>query len=350
MKKRLLSAILSMATAVSSVTAIASNASDERVKLSESVVERYRDKGYQVLDGEKYNCVNFVNSDYLFMEKPKSSSGRIEVVQYKHDGDLVQFEFDSTMNENDFNEIIEQIKSLDKEFEINASKYTFFVRIRKENITPDVAKKIREIAGDKAVNFRYLRDVYDGMELTVDYITGYDIWSCINVVERKEGDRIYTECDTVSNRDVLEEYAEKHSDVVEFNAYDGVGDNFLGYETGMPLFYLIPKKELSVMEHLELAEDIYKETGVKPFAYELQTGSAGGSVGAELDLTDYLDGDANRDKITTIADAAAIFQSLANPDKYKLSAQGEFNADSKGDGITVDDAVRIQKKLAGITE
>ena len=119
MKKRLLSAILSMATAVSSVTAIASNASDERVKLSESVVERYRDKGYQVLDGEKYNCVNFVNSDYLFMEKPKSSSGRIEVVQYKHDGDLVQFEFDSTMNENDFNEIIEQIKSLDKEFEIN---------------------------------------------------------------------------------------------------------------------------------------------------------------------------------------------------------------------------------------
>ena len=78
--------------------------------------------------------------------------------------------------------------------------------------------------------------------------------------------------------------------------------------------------------------------------------TAGGSVGAELDLTDYLDGDANRDKTTTIADAAAIFQSLANPDKYQLSEQGKFNADSKGDGITVDDAVRIQKKLAGIAE
>ena len=348
MKKRLLSAILSMATAFSSVTAIASNASDERVKLSESVVERYRDKGYQVLDGEKYNCVNFVNSDYLFMEKPKSSSGRIEVVQYKHEGDLVQFEFISDVDESYVNEIAEQIKSLDKDFELLNGGC--FIRIIKENITPDVVKEIREIVGDKVIYFRYLRDVYDGMELTVDYITGYDIWSCINVVERKEGDRIYTECDTVSNRAVLEEYAEKHSDVVEFNAYDGVGDNFLGYKTGMPLFYLIPKKELSVMEHLELAEDIYKETGVKPFAYELQTGSAGGSVGAELDLTDYLDGDANRDKITTIADAAAIFQSLANPDKYKLSAQGEFNADFACDGITVDDAVRIQKKLAGIAE
>ncbi|MBR3900772.1 MAG: hypothetical protein IKJ60_04385 [Ruminococcus sp.] len=64
----------------------------------------------------------------------------------------------------------------------------------------------------------------------------------------------------------------------------------------------------------------------------------------------YLDGDANHDKTTTIADAAAVFQSLANPDKYQLSEQGKFNADSKGDGLTVDDAVRIQKKLAGITE
>ena len=43
-------------------------------------------------------------------------------------------------------------------------------------------------------------------------------------------------------------------------------------------------------------------------------------------------------------------QAIANPDKYKLSAQGEFNADSKGDGLTVDDAIAIQKKLAGITE
>ena len=71
---------------------------------------------------------------------------------------------------------------------------------------------------------------------------------------------------------------------------------------------------------------------------------------ADFSEISYLDGDANRDKTTTIADAAAIFQSLANPDKYQLSEQGKFNADSKGDGITVDDAVRIQKKLAGITE
>jgi hypothetical protein len=67
-------------------------------------------------------------------------------------------------------------------------------------------------------------------------------------------------------------------------------------------------------------------------------------------MTDYLNGDANRDKTTSIADAAAIMQAIGNPDKYALSAQGEFNADSKGDGLTVDDAVAIQKRLAKVTE
>ena len=69
---------------------------------------------------------------------------------------------------------------------------------------------------------------------------------------------------------------------------------------------------------------------------------------ADFSEITYLKGDANRDKITTIADAAAIMQAIGNPDKYALSAQGEFNADSKGDGLTVDDAVKIQKKLAGL--
>lgn len=63
-----------------------------------------------------------------------------------------------------------------------------------------------------------------------------------------------------------------------------------------------------------------------------------------------LAGDANCDGIMTIADAAAIMQAIGNPDNYALSEQGEFNADSTGDGLTVDDAVAIQKKLAGIAE
>ncbi len=68
------------------------------------------------------------------------------------------------------------------------------------------------------------------------------------------------------------------------------------------------------------------------------------------DEISYLNGDANCDKSATMADAAAILQAIGNPDKYALSDQGEFNADYAGDGLTADDAIAIQKKIAGITE
>lgn len=64
---------------------------------------------------------------------------------------------------------------------------------------------------------------------------------------------------------------------------------------------------------------------------------------------DILCGDANNDGVVSIADAAAIYQYLANPDKYTMSAQGKANADADGkSGITASDALAIQKLDAGI--
>ncbi len=64
-----------------------------------------------------------------------------------------------------------------------------------------------------------------------------------------------------------------------------------------------------------------------------------------LEESDVLYGDANRDGKVTIADAAAIFQTLANSDKYLLTEQGHKNADcyNPGSGITAADAIAIQK-------
>ena len=62
-------------------------------------------------------------------------------------------------------------------------------------------------------------------------------------------------------------------------------------------------------------------------------------------------GDANCDGVVSIADAAAIFQCLANPDKYFLSAQGKKNADVDGKlGITPSDAIDIQRFDAKLIE
>ncbi|MBQ3139134.1 MAG: cellulase family glycosylhydrolase [Ruminococcus sp.] len=67
---------------------------------------------------------------------------------------------------------------------------------------------------------------------------------------------------------------------------------------------------------------------------------------------DILYGDANCDGDVTMADAASIYQSLGNPDKYGLSAKGAANADcsNAGDGITAADALAVQKFAAKIID
>ena len=61
-------------------------------------------------------------------------------------------------------------------------------------------------------------------------------------------------------------------------------------------------------------------------------------------------GDANCDDGIDMGDAVIIMQSICNPNKYKLSDQGRFNADVNlaGNGITSADALAIQKNLIGI--
>ena len=62
-------------------------------------------------------------------------------------------------------------------------------------------------------------------------------------------------------------------------------------------------------------------------------------------------GDANCDKDVNMADAVMIMQSISNPDKYKLSAEGEANGDVDGTaGITNKDALTIQQFKLGLIE
>ncbi|MDE7138086.1 MAG: hypothetical protein K2O29_06460 [Ruminococcus sp.] len=55
-------------------------------------------------------------------------------------------------------------------------------------------------------------------------------------------------------------------------------------------------------------------------------------------------GNANNDDDVNIADSVLVMQSIANPDNYKLTTKGKFNADvyNTGDGITCSDALEIQ--------
>lgn len=125
---------------------------------------------------------------------------------------------------------------------------------------------------------------------------------------------------------------------------------YTGQDYEAPVITLIPNNDITIEEKFKLMNQIYDELGMMVAQGSIPESAAPQLVVRGIDMANNVFGDANNDSTTTIADAAAIFQSLANPDKYKLSAQGEFNADFDCDGITVDDAVRIQKKLAGIAE
>lgn len=61
-------------------------------------------------------------------------------------------------------------------------------------------------------------------------------------------------------------------------------------------------------------------------------------------------GDTNEDGEVNLADAVLIMQYIANPSKYKLTEQGMINGDvdETGDGITPNDAFKIQQFVLGI--
>lgn len=111
---------------------------------------------------------------------------------------------------------------------------------------------------------------------------------------------------------------------------------------------LIPNGETTIEERFKVINQISNDLGLGVVRGVTPASVSPLEYGENIDVANNVDGDANNDKITSIADAAAIMQAIANPDKYALSDLGEFNADFACDGLTVDDAVAIQKKLAGI--
>ncbi|WP_164174912.1 dockerin type I repeat-containing protein [Ruminococcus flavefaciens] len=76
----------------------------------------------------------------------------------------------------------------------------------------------------------------------------------------------------------------------------------------------------------------------------------------EVDDTITVRGDANGDGQVDMSDAVLIMQALANPNKYgtsgtsptHITAAGFKYADTDGNGLTVNDALRIQKFLLGL--
>jgi|GEM_PF-2958119 len=110
---------------------------------------------------------------------------------------------------------------------------------------------------------------------------------------------------------------------------------------------IVFSSDITAKEHLEYASFIKDNYDQKVSMQGLVSAQNEYSQNLELKTDDlkYLSSDANCDGNVDMSDAVLIMQSIANPSKYKLTAQGNVNADTDGDGITSGDALAIQKKL-----
>ena len=108
---------------------------------------------------------------------------------------------------------------------------------------------------------------------------------------------------------------------------------------------LVPPEETTLLEQVEVATKIANDLEIYPFYESPETAAENVEFDTSIDLFNAVKGDANCDGKATVADSVAILQSIANADKYALSAQGKFNGDISGDydGITAADARTIQE-------
>lgn len=203
---------------------------------------------------------------------------------------------------------------------------------RNKNISIDQAKAIYKQFEENALNFKFH---YCGLGLgTLYYTFGYHGYAD----ESKNNTSDLTIYKGIEKKDKLQAYIDE-SDVkchIEIDEKENIVD-------------IVPDVTLSYAEEITLASKIYKATGYNSEWAMLST-TAQGAVGKEtiIDMHNAVTGDANCDNQLDMADAVLIMQSLANPDKYQLTAQGSFNADTNDDGITVGDAQIIQEILLGL--
>lgn len=152
------------------------------------------------------------------------------------------------------------------------------------------------------------------------------------------------------DRQVSYRFTDNLESVLEYSESNGL-DVKKFYDTDTGVLSAVTIQADTLESRLDIALDIYNATGVRPYGAARGDFYAYGAedcegIYSDVDVLNAVDGDANEDGKMTIADAAAVIQALGNPDKYALTAQGNFNADTDENGLTMLDALAIQKELA----
>ena len=192
---------------------------------------------------------------------------------------------------------------------------------------------------EKNITLEQARKIYEAIKESGDFksTVGIETYEYNEIAYMPQYTETYLTAYFAENKDEIEKYAAEKGIKCHFeNLYDDDAE-----------FKLVPDEKLTVMEHYQLAEQIYSDLGIAPFKPIQETLAAEGETSV-IDMHNNTVGDANEDGELDMSDAVYIMQCCSNPDKYKLTAQGRYNADFNDDGITNEDALAIQKTLLEI--
>ncbi len=224
--------------------------------------------------------------------------------------------------------------SFNKEFSYYITPSVFKTNEPLKQISSNDARKVKELLtkDDFVTDVVYTSDVCNPangvMDLTYFYYPN----------------QYYKEKDDDKKNEIKAETEQIISNYVSDNNLD-ISLEFVPKGENTAHISVIPNTNLSLNEILLIAEQIIDNCNIYPeVGWQVSTNEDFSAV----DLLNAVDGDTNCDAQMDMADAVLIMQALANPNKYSISAQGSFNADLNGDGITVGDAQAIQTKLLGL--
>ena len=314
MKKRIISLATAVLSAALSVVPFATNA---LYKYDEDYTVGYRD-GIRLRELEEKYVVLYGREDQRLYIDPYEKGGGLLILEDKDINEIVYFNLVPEATKEQVDECLKEVLGN------TDGSYVPFEPDRREKyslcfpVKQKGTKKIMSVLKEKAL-------ISDADIYTHSRFVSEDFLPIVLSSYRK--------FDT-SLEEIEQFVLENKLDV------DVVEDNYL--------IQIIPRNDKSLETYLDIEMLVYEQLGLKPYYYGVQIIGSQIEHDVEIEILDYVDGDANCDGEYTIADATAILQSLGNPDKYGLSLQGEFNADiyNVGDGVTPADALEVQKAMA----
>ena len=330
MNKKLIS-IFAAAAVAASCSSLCANA------LYTEVISKQDHSGYTKFESRSSETVDV----YISNEKSNDSDApyRRDAIREEKKNDRIYFNINDGVTLSDIGGLTKQFvtENGDKlqvcENNMSNKQYEYYITpaVFKENeplkrITANDARQIKEILtkDNSATDLLYTTDVCTPQRGSIDI-------SLFNYITSDKRDD--EEAKDKAEESINQYISENKIDFTVENLHSAYG------------LRIVPNYDISFEEHLEIIEQICKISATYPFNL-WQTSASEDFSG--VDLFNAIDGDSNCDEQLDMADAVMIMQALANPNKYSISAQGSFNADLNGDGLTVGDAQAIQKVLLGL--